>query len=186
LCTFQFFDYKKKKRYTNDDTEYVFKISDSGFGLLEYNQTDFIKFWIGNNADETTEKGIALLLDPTPKFFQSEFDKEDQKGLGFGLLSPICIAVQIFFSAIKHWLVSEQFVAAYFSFPDAKHCRCRDSKSEHSFYLFNPVCTIVSICWKNRVRTHPEFDIVTSFDKNKYLPDFGFFYQINEFADLLF
>jgi hypothetical protein len=46
------------------------------------------------------------------------------------------------FLVIKHWLGSEQFIAAYFPF--LTQSVCRDSKSEHSFYLFNPVCAIVS------------------------------------------
>jgi ATP-binding cassette subfamily B protein len=45
-----------------------FLISDPAFGLIEYNQEEFIKRWIGNNADETTQEGIALLVEPTPKF----------------------------------------------------------------------------------------------------------------------
>jgi ATP-binding cassette subfamily B protein len=64
----------------------IYSISDPAIGLIEYNQAEFIKFWMGNNATEETEEGIALLLEPTPKFYQSEFDKEDKKGFGFGLL----------------------------------------------------------------------------------------------------
>lgn len=64
----------------------VYYLSDPAIGLLEYNETDFLKFWIGNNATKTTEEGIALLLEPTPKFYQSEFESEDKKGFGFGLL----------------------------------------------------------------------------------------------------
>ena len=60
-------------------------ISDPAFGLLEHNKEAFIKNWIGNNADASTEEGIALLLEPTPRFHQSEFDKEE-KAFGFGLL----------------------------------------------------------------------------------------------------
>jgi ATP-binding cassette subfamily B protein len=60
-------------------------ISDPAFGLLEYSKAEFIKNWIGNNAEEDTEEGIALLVDPTPKFYQSEFDK-GEKAFGFGLL----------------------------------------------------------------------------------------------------
>ncbi|MEO8515442.1 MAG: peptidase domain-containing ABC transporter [Flavobacterium sp.] len=71
-------------------------VSDPAFGLIEYNQKDFIKFWIGNNADETTQEGIALLLDSTPKFHQSEFDKEDKKGLGFGMLSQYVLRYKSF------------------------------------------------------------------------------------------
>ncbi|HAT80906.1 MAG TPA: ABC transporter ATP-binding protein [Flavobacterium sp.] len=70
--------YKIKKRN--------YYISDPALGLLKYNESDFLKFWIGNNANETNEEGIALLLEPTPKFYQSEFESEDKKGFGFGLL----------------------------------------------------------------------------------------------------
>ncbi|MDI5888456.1 peptidase domain-containing ABC transporter [Flavobacterium yafengii] len=107
---------KKKKHYTNVDTEYVFKISDPGFGLLEYNQTDFIRFWIGNNADEITEEGIALLLDPMPKFFQSEFDKEDQKGLGFGLLSQYVLRYKSFLMQLSIGLVASSLLQLIFPF----------------------------------------------------------------------
>lgn len=63
-----------------------YKVSDPGIGLLDYTKTEFLKFWIGNNADEKTKEGIALLLEPTPKFHQSEFDKEEKKSIGFGIL----------------------------------------------------------------------------------------------------
>ena len=64
----------------------VYCISDPAFGLLEYNKKELLKFWIGNNADETTEEGIALLLERTPKFYQAGFESEENKGFGFGLL----------------------------------------------------------------------------------------------------
>jgi len=64
----------------------IYYISDPAIGLIEYNLEDFLKFWIGNNAAENTEEGIALLLEPTPKFYQSEFESEEKKGFGFGLL----------------------------------------------------------------------------------------------------
>src|SRR5690606_2738577 len=53
-------------------------ISDPAYGLLEYSKEEFIKFWIGNNADESTPEGIALLMEPTPKFHQSDFEKEEK------------------------------------------------------------------------------------------------------------
>lgn len=64
----------------------IYYISDPAIGLLEYNKSDFLKFWIGNNADETTEEGIALLLEPTPKFYKSEFSQDTKNAFGFGLL----------------------------------------------------------------------------------------------------
>ncbi|EKT4553123.1 peptidase domain-containing ABC transporter [Flavobacterium psychrophilum] len=61
-------------------------ISDPAHGLLEYNETEILKFWIGNNANSNTEEGVALLLEPTPKFYQNEFEKENKKAFGFSLL----------------------------------------------------------------------------------------------------
>ncbi len=71
--------YKIKKK---GDTAEIF-ISDPAHGLISYTKEEFIKFWIGNNADETTEEGIALLIEPTPKFYQSEFDEDEKFGFRF-------------------------------------------------------------------------------------------------------
>ena len=81
--------------------KHTYYISDPGFGLIEYNKEDFIKFWIGNNADNLTKEGIALLLEPTPKFFQSEFDKEENKGLGFKLLSQYVLRYKSFLTQLS-------------------------------------------------------------------------------------
>jgi ATP-binding cassette, subfamily B, bacterial len=61
-------------------------ISDPAIGLLTYTKEEFLKFWIGNNASETSEEGIALLFEPTPRFFESDDNKNEKKGIGFGLL----------------------------------------------------------------------------------------------------
>ncbi|MET0759859.1 MAG: peptidase domain-containing ABC transporter [Flavobacterium sp.] len=91
-------------------------ISDPGYGLIEYNQNDFIKFWIGNNANENTEEGIALLLEPTPKFFQSEFDKEEKKGLGFGLLSQYVLRYKSFLIQLSIGLLASSLLQLIFPF----------------------------------------------------------------------
>lgn len=54
-------------------------ISDPSYGLITYSKEEFIKYWIGENADETTEEGIALILETTPVFFQNEFDDKESK-----------------------------------------------------------------------------------------------------------
>lgn len=61
-------------------------ISDPSYGLITYNREEFIKFWIGENANENTEEGIALILETTPAFFQTEFDSEESKA-SFSFLS---------------------------------------------------------------------------------------------------
>jgi ATP-binding cassette subfamily B protein len=63
-----------------------YSISDPAFGLLEYNEEEFLKHWIGNNATATIEEGIALLVEPTPKFYspltpKGGIDAEDDKHL---------------------------------------------------------------------------------------------------------
>lgn len=59
-------------------------VSDPAHGLLKYTQAEFIKNWIGNNADDNTEEGIALLLEPTPKLKKAETDDvENRQGISF-------------------------------------------------------------------------------------------------------
>lgn len=91
-------------------------ISDPGFGLIEYNQHDFIKFWIGNNADETTQEGIALLVEPTPKLHHSEFDKEEKKGLGFGMLSQYVLRYKSFLIQLSIGLMASSLLQLIFPF----------------------------------------------------------------------
>ncbi|MDC1162271.1 peptidase domain-containing ABC transporter [Tenacibaculum sp.] len=58
-------------------------ISDPAHGLITYTKDEFIQHWIGNNADENTEEGIALLIEPTPKFYQEEFEEDEKFGFSF-------------------------------------------------------------------------------------------------------
>jgi ATP-binding cassette subfamily B protein len=60
-----------KLKITKYKVEKIY-ISDPGYGLIEYTQEEFIKRWIGNNADYTTLQGIALLVEPKPKFYQDK------------------------------------------------------------------------------------------------------------------
>ena len=102
----------------NSDSRFpaTYKISDPGFGLIEYSETDFIKFWIGNNADDSTQEGIALLMEATPTFFQSEFDKEDKKGLGFGLLSQYVLRYKSFLIQLSVGLLASSMLQLIFPF----------------------------------------------------------------------
>ncbi len=58
-------------------------ISDPAHGLISYPKNEFVRHWIGNNTDENTKEGIALLLEPTPNFYQEEFDEDQPFGFGF-------------------------------------------------------------------------------------------------------
>ncbi len=63
----------------------IFHIADPAHGILKYTKEELLKFWIGNNATEATEEGIALLLETTPKFFEEHFD-EEKKNFGFAFI----------------------------------------------------------------------------------------------------
>jgi ATP-binding cassette, subfamily B, bacterial len=58
-------------------------VADPAKGLIIYTKEEFCQAWVSditNGADE----GVALLVEPTPKFFEAE--DEQGKSMGFGLL----------------------------------------------------------------------------------------------------
>ncbi|MDY0780816.1 peptidase domain-containing ABC transporter [Tenacibaculum sp. IB213877] len=63
-----------------NDTVYI---SDPAHGLITFTKDEFIQHWIGNNADENTEEGIALLIEPTPRFYSEEFEEDEKFGFSF-------------------------------------------------------------------------------------------------------
>lgn len=93
-----------------------FYVADPAHGLLEYSLKEFIKLWIGNNSDEFTEEGIALLLEPTPVFYESDFDKEAQKTFGFSLLFKYLIPYKSFVFQLIIGLVAGGMLQLIFPF----------------------------------------------------------------------
>lgn len=71
--------------YDIDKTNKVY-VSDPSYGLITYKKEEFIKHWIGENAHEKTEEGIALILETSPSFYKNEFDEEEKK-TSFSFLS---------------------------------------------------------------------------------------------------
>ncbi len=62
-------------------------VSDPAHGLLKYSKEKFIQYWIGHNADETTEEGVALLIEPTPKFYDDGLSEEEEIKFDFVFIS---------------------------------------------------------------------------------------------------
>ena len=62
-------------------TKNKFTIADPAKGIIELSRQEFTQSWISNKDEQ---KGIALLLEPTPAFYEQENEKA--KGIGFGLL----------------------------------------------------------------------------------------------------
>ena len=81
---------KKKRGIFSNKTEYSFNISDPAKGKYLIDRNGFEKCWI-STKDDKHDSGIALLLTPTPDFYEQIDDQERQKrNLSFYLkyLSP--------------------------------------------------------------------------------------------------
>lgn len=70
--------YKIKK-----DGEAIY-VADPGHGLLTYTKEEFLKSWLSTQA-EGEERGIALLLEPTPDFYNFDGEKQDKTKISFFL-----------------------------------------------------------------------------------------------------
>lgn len=90
-------------------------ISDPAHGLLTYTKKEFLNHWIGNNADETTLEGVALLLEPTPKFYDNEFESTKDK-LNFTFLSKYLIRYRKFLVQLLFGLLAGSLLQLIFPF----------------------------------------------------------------------
>ena len=61
----------------------AYYISDPAHGLIMLNQKEFLSQWIGPNASETTEEGIALIVEPTANFYKEEYEEDEPFGFSF-------------------------------------------------------------------------------------------------------
>lgn len=61
------------------------EVADPASGLITYNKREFLKSWISTSANGS-ELGIALLLEPTPVFFNQEAETDKNEQLGFRYL----------------------------------------------------------------------------------------------------
>ncbi len=93
----------------------VFYISDPAHGLLRYNTDEFLKNWIGNSANKQTQEGIALLLEPMAKFFDTDF-KEDIKTFGFSFLSRYIFKYKRFLWQLVFGLIAASLLQLVFPF----------------------------------------------------------------------
>ena len=67
----------KKKR----GTDYVY-IADPSAGRLKYTKDEFCRCWLSSKQDGE-DVGVAMLLEPTPDFYEQEEEHVRKKGFGF-------------------------------------------------------------------------------------------------------
>ncbi|MDQ1858757.1 MULTISPECIES: peptidase domain-containing ABC transporter [unclassified Chryseobacterium] len=90
-------------------------ISDPSYGLITYTKEEFIKSWIGENANENTEEGIVLILETTPAFFQTEFDAEESKA-SFTFLSKYLLKYKTLVIQLAIGLLGGSLLSLIFPF----------------------------------------------------------------------
>jgi ATP-binding cassette, subfamily B, bacterial len=63
----------------------AFYVADPGKSLLKYTEAEFVQQWL-SHKDDNEKTGIALSLDPTPLFYNNQYndDYTEQKSKGFG------------------------------------------------------------------------------------------------------
>lgn len=93
----------------------LFHISDPSYGLITYSKEEFLKFWIGNNAKETTREGIALLLEPTPKFYDVDFNNNKER-LGISFLAKYLFPYKKFLVQLAIGLLAGSLLQLIFPF----------------------------------------------------------------------
>lgn len=57
-------------------------VSDPAFGLVEYAESEFKKHWLAT-VRQGEQKGICLLFEPTPKFFELEGEQSNRSNFSF-------------------------------------------------------------------------------------------------------
>ncbi len=90
-------------------------LSDPAYGLVKYSQVEFLKNWIGNNANPETEEGISLLLEPTPKFYSNHFGS-DEKILGLRFLFTYLLKYKSFIIQLIIGLLAASVLQLIFPF----------------------------------------------------------------------
>src|SRR5690606_825834 len=93
----------------------TFFISDPAYGLISYNENEFLSHWIGNNATEQTEEGIALLLEPSAKFYDNDFETKE-KSFGFSFLTRYIFKYKRFLWQLVIGLIAASLLQLIFPF----------------------------------------------------------------------
>lgn len=90
-------------------------ISDPAYGLLDYSISDFISSWIGENADVNTEEGIALLLEPTPRLQEEDWNTE-KSTLNFSFLYQYLFKYKVLVLQLIIGLIAASILTLIFPF----------------------------------------------------------------------
>ncbi|SIN74160.1 bacteriocin-processing peptidase. Cysteine peptidase. MEROPS family C39 [Chitinophaga niabensis] len=77
------------------------EIADPDKGILTLKNSEFLKHWASSKNENGTDTGIALLLEPTPLFYEKESQQE--KKLSWSLVSQYLLSAR--------WQITQVFIA---------------------------------------------------------------------------
>ncbi len=77
------------------------KIADPSKGVVTYTRTDFIKKWGSNKKQDQEKTGTALLLEPTPVFYDAADEKEHK--LNWAIIMK--------YLKSSHWMLTQVFIS---------------------------------------------------------------------------
>ena len=97
----------------NKDEYYV---SDPAYGLITYSTLEFLTKWIGKNADEGTKEGVALLIEPSSRFYENKIGDRKQTRLGFSFLSRYAFKFKPYLAQLILGLIAGSLLQLIFPF----------------------------------------------------------------------
>jgi ATP-binding cassette subfamily B protein len=77
------------------------KVADPGRGILTYTIKEFLHHWVSTKDDDGEDAGILLILEPSPKFYEQEGEKEHK--LSWGLITQ--------YLRLSKWQITQVFIA---------------------------------------------------------------------------
>lgn len=90
-------------------------VADPAHGKITYSKKEFLKHWLGPNANAESKTGICLLLEATPNL-SKENDDPDDSNLGFGFIFPYLAKFKGFIVQLVFGLLAGSLLQLIFPF----------------------------------------------------------------------
>ncbi|WP_321296085.1 peptidase domain-containing ABC transporter [Marinifilum fragile] len=102
-------------KVTQKKKQISFHVADPGKGILKYNQEEFAKYWISTSTNNE-EKGIVLLLESTPKFYEKNGEVQEKESSKLAFLSKYFTRYKNLFLQLIFGLLTGSIIQLIFPF----------------------------------------------------------------------
>ena len=93
-----------------------FYISDPDKGLLDFSKDEFLNFWVEHEIKKKSNKGVALLLEPTPKFHKNSSNNDSKRIIGFSFILRYVFQFKPYITQLILGLILGSFLQLIFPF----------------------------------------------------------------------